>query len=164
MPRRKNNTTLLILSAALGITVLAIAYLLWARKKTPSSSPQHNPTQLQSSQPQPKPSQSPQEHSTVVGGSKPALVLFHMNGCGHCTAMKPAWDQIKQILASTGQIDTYDLEATSQREEVQKHGVQGFPTIRLYPQGFPNQNFIQYKGNRSVESMMKFVKSMGKEF
>ena len=53
---------------------------------------------------------------------RPLLVLFFMNGCPHCEANKPAWDEAKQKAdVPTAEIDE---EATPSEEAT------GFPTMK----------------------------------
>lgn len=53
---------------------------------------------------------------------RPLLVLFFMNGCSHCEANKPAWDDAKERAdVPTAEIDE---EATPEGEAA------GFPTMK----------------------------------
>jgi len=53
---------------------------------------------------------------------RPLLVLFFMNGCPHCEANKPAWDEAKRKAdVPTAEIDE---EATPEGEAT------GFPTMK----------------------------------
>jgi hypothetical protein len=74
--------------------------------------------------------------------------------------MRPAWDQAKQQLDQSGQVDAILIE---DQAEIQKCGVRGFPTVRMYPEGYPSQNFIEYQGNRSIESLITFARSKGQQ-
>jgi len=106
------------------------------------------------------PQGNPQNMESFVGSGKPALVLFYSNGCGHSRNMRPAWDQAKQQLDQSGQVDAILIE---DQAEIQKCGVRGFPTVRMYPEGYPSQNFIEYQGNRSIESLITFARSKGQQ-
>jgi len=54
--------------------------------------------------------------------TKPLLVLFFMEGCPHCEANKPAWDEAKRKAdVPTAEIDS---EATPSEEAT------GFPTMK----------------------------------
>ena len=104
--------------------------------------------------------QGPQHMESYVGNGKPALVLFYSNGCGHSRNMRPAWDQAKQQLQQSGQVDCILIEDPG---EMQKYGIGGFPTVKLFPGGLGSSNSIDYQGNRSAESLVTFARSGGKQ-
>ena len=94
---------------------------------------------------------------------KSTLVLFFSEGCGHCRNMMPAWNQASNALLQSGQFDVLAFEETKDNSKIKQFGtgIRGFPAIRLYPEGFPSNTFIDYKGDRSADSFMKFVQSNG---
>ena len=53
---------------------------------------------------------------------KPLVVLFYMEGCPHCAANKPAWDDLKK----TCKLPMAEIEA---EETPSSSGVTGFPTM-----------------------------------
>lgn len=55
---------------------------------------------------------------------KPIVILFFMDGCGHCEANKPAWDKFKKMMGGTVEIAEVESEATPDSS-----GVTGFPTM-----------------------------------
>ena len=63
-------------------------------------------------------------------------------------------------MEQSGQDDCILIEDPAQ---MQQHGIRGFPTIKLYPGGFPNSNPIDYMGNRSAESFVTFARSGGRQ-
>ena len=54
--------------------------------------------------------------------TKPLLVLFFMDGCPHCDANKPAWEEAKK---KSG-VPTAEIEASATPEEE----ATGFPTMK----------------------------------
>jgi glutaredoxin len=71
--------------------------------------------------------------STVIRGAdrkkdaekilkQPVLVLFYMDGCPHCEANKPAWEQAKKKAG----VRTVEIESSATPES---SGVTGFPTM-----------------------------------
>jgi len=53
---------------------------------------------------------------------QPLLVLFFMDGCSHCEANKPAWEQAKK----KSKVPTAEIEASATPEEE----ASGFPTMK----------------------------------
>lgn len=58
--------------------------------------------------------------------TRPLLVLFFMDGCPHCDANKPAWDEAKKEAEKSG-IKTAEIEASATSEEE----ASGFPTMKF---------------------------------
>ena len=55
---------------------------------------------------------------------KPLVVLFYMDGCPHCEANQPAWDQFK----SSCKLPMAEIESQATPSST---GVNGFPTMML---------------------------------
>lgn len=53
---------------------------------------------------------------------RPLLVLFFMDGCGHCEANKPAWEEAKKM----SDVPTAEIES----EAVPENEASGFPTMK----------------------------------
>jgi len=92
---------------------------------------------------------------------KHGVVLFYMNGCGHCVAMKPAWNKIITELKEKhkneiilGAIESNNMEMFT------KHGIKpsvsGFPTI-LYFHPSKLSNPEAYSGDRSYDSLKEWI-------
>lgn len=113
------------------------------------------------SQSQPIPSPVPAKESYVPPSSqKPALVVFHAEFCGYCKQFMPVWQELKTKIPQD-KLTLLDFQMEKEPEIIQQNNVKGFPDIRLYPQGFPSQNYISYQGNRQPDSLMRFVMSGG---
>lgn len=116
----------------------------------PSNSPNHQP----SSQPQQLPplfSGIPIEQ--LVAENEPVFLMIWSNGCGHCERIKPEWSKAREMLKD--KIKLADYESSSGNV----FDVQGYPTLRLYLRGLGSpQDFIEYSGDRSVQSFIDFVR------
>ncbi|MDB4769341.1 thioredoxin domain-containing protein [bacterium] len=146
----KKSTLTIFLAIATGIALVLAFYLFYNKK------PQE---QLQSSE-QNQHIEPPVEVETPVDfqGPKPSLVLFHADWCGACKGMMPAWEELKNKMVG-GPINMVTFEHKTHGDIIKQNNIQAFPTIRLYPEGFPSQNFIDHAGERSAESLFNFAMS-----
>jgi hypothetical protein len=92
---------------------------------------------------------------------KHGIILFYMNGCGHCDVMKPAWNKIINELKDKhkNEIILGAIESSSMHI-FNKHGIKpsvsGFPTI-LYFHPSKHDSPETYKGDRSYEDLKKWI-------
>ena len=67
----------------------------------------------------------------VLGGAnlkrRPLLVLFYMDGCSHCIANKPMWDEMKKKYRH---IPVEEVESANVPAD---ENVTGFPTMKYKP-------------------------------
>lgn len=167
---KRNPQLLMGMSVALGVALLIIFVLIMRSKQKPQQESYPPRPALRQPQPHAEGAQ-PQPSATQTPGAagqppvppqkKAALVLFFAEWCGHCKHMKPDWEKVTQALAQHPQIQTIALEHKQHSEIMKAQGIQGFPVIRLYPEGFPGEKYAEYQGDRSADSIMKFVQSGG---
>ena len=92
---------------------------------------------------------------------KHGIVLFYMNGCGHCETMKPSWNKLITELKDKhkNEIILGAIESSS-IDMFKNHGinpaVSGFPTILYFQPGRHNMP-EHYKGDRSYEDLKKWI-------
>jgi hypothetical protein len=92
---------------------------------------------------------------------KHGIVLFYMNGCGHCETMKPSWNKLITELKDKhkNEIILGAIESGSM-DMFKTHGinpaVSGFPTILYFQPGRHNMP-EHYKGDRSYEDLKKWI-------
>lgn len=160
---KKDPNVTIGLAVGLGVCILIIAFLLLRGGKSQEPDPEkmmmgqqiHDlHRQLQSQR-----AAVPQE--SRVEGSKPTVVLFYSNGCGHCKHMMDDWKQAAQVINQSGVVQALALEASENMEDMRKQNIPGFPEVRFYPNGYPSENFMSYSGDRSAESLVNFAKSGG---
>ena len=94
---------------------------------------------------------------------KHGIILFYMNGCGHCETMKPAWNKVITELKDKHKNEIILGAVESSNMDIfKKHGispsVSGFPTILYF---HPNKltNPEPYNGDRSYEDLKKWILS-----
>ena len=157
MVKLDNVTLTLMIGGAFLLGLFIYWFFLSSDRKsgfdgTPPPQPQHQPQPRQPSS-SPGPTPHPQGQGQPRAG--PVLVLFYGNHCPHCHSMMQAWGEVKQALA--GKIEVKDIEGNSP-EMAGYVPPKGVPTIRLYPNGVEDQNtFMEHKGDRSAQSLMKFA-------
>lgn len=84
---------------------------------------------------------------------KPKLVLFSVDWCSHCIEFESTWKKLQSNPEIQKMCDTVKMDPA-------EFGITTFPTIRLYKND-PSQNpdnFILYSGNRSIGSILIFLK------
>jgi thioredoxin-like negative regulator of GroEL len=81
------------------------------------------------------------------------LMLFYADWCGHCQQMKPAWNEL--VSKCKNKINIASVNSDMAPNVAGGHGnnIMGFPTLIIISKG----NEKKYEGDRSLESMMKFV-------
>lgn len=93
--------------------------------------------------------------------NKHGVVLFYMDGCGHCDIMKPGWNKLIQELKEKhkdeiilGAIESSDMHLF--KKSGISPSVSGFPTILYF---HPNNltRHEAYKGDRSYEDLKKWI-------
>lgn len=146
------NTTTLCLVGAIVVLLLLVFYLYQRDQKD-----EHLELNVEK-----KPDNTqikPDNVPAPVQNTSPVLVLFHATWCPHCKDVLPLWPQVKASVE--GKLDVIDVE--SKNPIMAKHKIQGFPTIRFFPQGIDNvEVFVDHTGPRTVEGVMQFLKSLSK--
>jgi len=88
---------------------------------------------------------------------KNAFVKFFAPWCGHCKAMKPAWDQLGETYAGSSSVLIGDADCTGSGESLcSEFGVQGYPTVKYFVDG--NTQGEKYNGARDYDSLLAFTK------
>jgi protein disulfide-isomerase-like protein len=98
----------------------------------------------------------PDNFATETAG-KVVFLKFFAPWCGHCKAMKPAWDGLMAEFADSKTVLVADVDCTAGGKPLcDGNGVQGFPTIK---HGDPS-NLEDYNGGRDADSLKKFASEL----
>ncbi|THH32878.1 hypothetical protein EUX98_g1310 [Antrodiella citrinella] len=93
----------------------------------------------------------------VFDDSKDVFVEFYATWCGHCKRLKPTWDSLADRYAEVkDRVTIAKMEATeNDLPPSVDFKVAGFPTLKFKKAG--SRSFIDYDGDRSLESLIAFV-------
>jgi len=84
-----------------------------------------------------------------------AFVEFYAPWCGHCKKLVPEWEKTALLMDGEG-VPVIKVDAIAEKELAQKHGVQSFPSLKLY-RGNPNV-VKPYNGARTAVKMVEWLK------
>lgn len=91
----------------------------------------------------------------------PSLVIFKAEWCGHCKRAMPEIEKLQQ--EDLGNVTIVVVDSDKEPELCKKHGIQGFPTIRYYPNGLENtENYENFEGERTVQGFKTFLERLMK--
>lgn len=71
----------------------------------------------------------------VIASSRPVLVDFYADWCGHCRAISPALDEIGDDLHDN--LTVTKLNVDESPEAAARYGVRSLPTLMLFRDGKP---------------------------
>jgi len=98
----------------------------------------------------------------VFDDSKDVFVEFYATWCGHCKRLAPTWQTLGERAASlkdklvVAKIDSPENDLPASVD----FRIAGFPTLKFKPAG--SRNFIDYEGDRSLESLIAFAEEHSK--
>jgi protein disulfide-isomerase A6 len=99
---------------------------------------------------------------TFENSDQPTFTMFYAPWCGHCKTAHPEFVKLKETYK--GNVKMMDVNGDEDKEAMKKHGIQGFPTMRYYPNGMSDmKNFKEYSGNRTESDMKEFLDSQSQE-
>ncbi|KAJ3313006.1 protein disulfide isomerase (PDI) protein [Boothiomyces sp. JEL0838] len=84
-------------------------------------------------------------------------VVFVM--CGHCNAMKPDYYQAAAKLKGLVKLVNVDCDDKANQQLCGQYGVQGFPTLKIFPAGAKGMP-QDYRGERTAKAIMDTVLPM----
>jgi len=83
------------------------------------------------------------------------LVEFYAPWCGHCKKLEPEWNQAAAELK--GKIKVAKVDATVQKNLANRFGIQGFPTIKVFPPGPKTDQSETYEGSRDASGIVAYA-------
>ena len=85
------------------------------------------------------------------------MVWFYADWCGHCKNMEHEWSKLEQSCHRNNSINLAKVRDDSINQVNNKTEVNGFPTISLYNDGQPVE---QYTGERTNEALMRYINNV----
>jgi len=86
----------------------------------------------------------------------PTFVIFHAPWCGHCKRTMPEFKKFQDSYNGPIKVIDIDSEVDGNKEIIKSQNIQGFPTIRYYPNGLAGQ-FEEYNGERTADAFNDYV-------
>jgi protein disulfide-isomerase A6 len=98
-----------------------------------------------------------------TNSDEPCVTLFYAPWCGHCKKIMPEWDKLKAANiknSASKKVNVIKVNCDENKDLSTKHGIQGFPTIKYFPQGMSASGGTDYNGERNSDSIAKFMKTV----
>lgn len=100
----------------------------------------------------------PENFKSIVNDpSKNVFVMFYAPWCGHCNAMKPAWQELADKFPISGDTVIARVDASMHRDIGKANEITGFPTLKFFTKG--NKKGVEYNGPRELEPLKLFIKN-----
>ena len=92
----------------------------------------------------------------VINNDKDIMVLFYAPWCNHCKEFMPKYEEIARKLKNNNKLIMTKIDGSA--NEVENIPITGFPTLLFFPGNKKKDNPIQYKGKRTTEDIIEFIK------
>lgn len=92
-----------------------------------------------------------------IGSHENALVKFFAPWCGHCKTLTPEF-HAASVTLKTDNIHLGTVNCVENEELCSRHGVQGYPTLKVFRQGKSSA----YEGPRLFDGIVKYMRAQTK--
>ena len=87
---------------------------------------------------------------------KSSLVMFKAPWCGHCKKMTPAFDAVADEV-NTDSTQLAFVDCTVHKDLCSKHGVTGYPTLKVFDSETGTDEGRAYSGGRDESALRQFA-------
>jgi thioredoxin-related protein len=93
----------------------------------------------------------------MVGGGKPSVLFFKLEGCGPCNQFQETWNTLMNDTTLKEKVNLEKIEhgKNNHKEFRQKYEVQSFPTI-IFDDGTKNKG-PYFEGKRTPENLTDWI-------
>ena len=93
----------------------------------------------------------------VINNDKDVILLFYAPWCALCKELSPVYEEVgKRLKDKNHKLLIAKIDGSE--NDVENISVSGFPTIMFFPGNKKNKKPIEYKGRRTTEDIIKFIK------
>ena len=94
----------------------------------------------------------------VINNDKDVILLFYAPWCNLCKELTPVYEEVgKRLKNQNPKLLIAKIDGSE--NEVESVSVSGFPTIVFFPGNKKNKSPIEYKGKRTTEAFIEFIKN-----
>ncbi|GMM34300.1 hypothetical protein DASC09_016250 [Saccharomycopsis crataegensis] len=82
-----------------------------------------------------------------------SIVLFFSQSCRYCALLKPIWQYMPSLYASSSQLQLIQIDALKHKVS-SVYGIKSFPTLKIFK---GNQEISTFEGSRTLENLSQWI-------
>ena len=93
----------------------------------------------------------------VIKNDKDVMLLFYAPWCTHCKELSPKYEEVAKKLRNNNP-KLLIARIDGSQNDIENISISGFPTIMFFPGNRKDKTPIEYKGRRTTEDIIAFIK------
>ena len=93
----------------------------------------------------------------VIKNDKDVMLLFYAPWCTHCKELSPKYEEVAKKLKNNNP-KLLIARIDGSQNDIENISISGFPTIMFFPGNRKDKTPIEYKGRRTTEDIIAFIK------